>query len=96
MAAIRAEAGLEDPDHDIRIGEHDYHTVVMESEHDEGYQITAKEGDLVFWDFVTYGYGEVVAWAALEAQKMALEAWAKGICDRHACDYRIEVTANYW
>lgn len=97
MAAILAEAGVADPEmDDIAVGERKYHHCVMEESFEEGYQIAAKEGDLVFFRFVTYGYGQVVAWADLEAEKTKLEAWAVGICERHQCDYRIEVTANYW
>lgn len=95
MAAILAETNT-DADSDLKLGLYSYHHKVMESDYDEGWQIAAKEGDLLFFDLVTYGYGEQVPWEKLEAQKMELEAWAKGICERHHCTYAISVTANYW
>ena len=97
--AILEENGI-DPDDsmdpDVKIGGQDYNHFVAESDYEDDYQISCREGDLVFFDLVTYGYGEVISWANLEAQKNALEEWAKGICERHKCSYRIEVTANYW
>ena len=83
-------------DNDITIAGKDYHNQIMEDEYEEGYQISAKEGDLIFFDLVTYGYGEQISWDDLAAQKADLEAWAKDICDRHHCTYKISVTANYW
>lgn len=84
-------------DDEIQIGGEDYYHVVMESDFDaDGYQIAAKEGDLVFFDMVTYGYGEVITWEKLQAQKESLEAWAKTVCERFRCTYEIAVTANYW
>src|SRR3990167_724768 len=80
----------------VTISGEDYDALVMESDYDESLQISAKEGDLVFYDLVTYGFGEVVTCASLEAQKTALEAWAKEMSVQHACDYRIDVTANFW
>ena|SRR3990167_6087089 len=98
MRAIAAQSKTRDSDDspDIEIAGELYHARVMESGYDDGMQIGAHEGDLVFFDFVTYGYGEVITWEKLEAQKMALEAWAKAMSETHHCDYRIDVTANYW
>ena len=70
--------------------------VVMESDYNEGWQISAQEGDLLFFDLVTYGYGEFLSWNELEEKKKALEEWCKGICERHRCSYQIRVSANYW
>lgn len=94
--AILAEAGVPSEDYDIEIGGEGYHHRVMEQDYYEDSQITAKEGDIVLWDLVTYGFGERVTWAKLEAQKAALEEWAKGVCERHKCNYEIFVSANYW
>jgi hypothetical protein len=74
----------------------EYDTLVMESDYDEGWQISAKAGDLVFFDLVTYGYGETIAWDKLESQKKELEAWALETCKKHHCSYEIKITANYW
>lgn len=95
MANILSEAGI-DSDKDITIGGNSYHHLVMESDYDDGYQIHSKEGDLVFFDFVTYGYGEAILWHDLEIQKRSLEEWAQGICAKHSCSYQIRVTSNYW
>lgn len=95
MAAILAEAGVKD-DEDISIGGTKYHTLVMEDSYDQGWQISAKEADLVFFKLVTYGYGEVITWLELERLKTALEAWANKTAAKHQCDVRIDVTANYW
>jgi len=95
-AAIMTEAGIENYDDEIKIGGVGYSHFVMEEDYEEGYQIRAKKGDIVLWDLVTYGYGEVISWSALEKQKNALEVWARGACERHACSYEIFITANYW
>jgi hypothetical protein len=96
MAAILADAGIDDVDDDIKIGGVEYHHAVCEDAYDEETQITAKEGDLVFWDLVTYGYGDRISWGALASQQANLEAWAQSVCQKHACDYEIFVGANYW
>jgi hypothetical protein len=70
--------------------------VVMEEDYDEGWQVAGAEGDLVFFDMVTYGYGEFIAWGDIEAKKKILEEWCAGVCERHNCKYEIRVSANYW
>jgi hypothetical protein len=96
MRDILAAHGITDSDDDIKIADSGYHHVVMESDYEDGYQIGAKEGDLVFFDLVTYGYGETIVWEKLQSQKDQLEAWAKDIGARFKCSYEIHVTANYW
>jgi len=97
MRGILTEAGLDgESDGQISIGGTKYDHLVMESDFDESMQLSAKEGDLLFFDLVTYGYGEQIAWEALESQKNALEEWARGVCERHNCTFKISVTANYW
>lgn len=95
MSAILSETGTKDDD-DVKVGDHDYHHRVMESEYDDDWQLSAKEGDLLFFDLLTYGYGEQVLWEDLEKQKNKLEEWARGICERHHCSFTISITANYW
>lgn len=85
-----------DNDRYIKIDGVDYHHQVMEEEYDESYQISAKEGDIVLFDMVTYGYGETIEWSKLEANKNSLESWAKAVCEKHHCTYKIFITANYW
>lgn len=99
MRNILKDNGIREEDFDdgeLMIAGEDYTHAIMESDYHEGYQISAKEGDLIFFDFVTYGYGETVKWSDLEAQKRALEAWAKKMCKKFSCTYSIIVTANYW
>ena len=93
---IMAECHVEKEDDYIKIGNQDYHHEVMEEDYNEDYQISAKEGDIIIFDLVTYGYGESISWDDLSAQKQELEEWAKGICERHHCSFKINVTANYW
>jgi hypothetical protein len=95
MRDILATQNLED-DADILIGGKNYPHDVMESDYLEGYQLSAKEGDLVFFDLVTYGYGEVISWDELQMQNDSLEKWAKETCEKFHCSYEIVVTANYW
>ncbi len=85
-----------DFDDDVSIEGTDYHHKVMEEDYDNGYQISAKEGDIIFFDMITYGYGETILWDALEKKKKALELWAKNICKQHNCSFEISIGANYW
>jgi hypothetical protein len=78
------------------LGGHDYHSLIMEDSFDEGFQIAANEGDLVFFKFITYGYGDAIVWKELESVKYQLEQWAQKICKEHHCSYSIQITANYW
>ena len=93
MRLILGKDNLED---EIKIGENFYTATVMESEFDEDWQISAKEGDLVFHGHATYGYGEVISWHYLEARKKELEIWADRMCKRFNCSYVIQVTADYF
>jgi len=95
--AILADQGIkDDEDPEIKIGGTGFRIKVMEDGYDESYQIQAKEGDIALWDMITYGYGEVMEWENVEALKLALDAWAKPICEKLKCSYRIYITANYW
>lgn len=83
-------------DDTIKIGKLDYLHKIMEEDYDKGYQISSKEGDIVVFDMVTYGYGETIKWSEFEQKKIELENWAKEICKKFRCSYEIFVTANYW
>lgn len=87
-----------DPDEGgtVTIGGEDYNAIIMEDEYYEGFQVSADEGDLVFLNMVTYGYGKRISWTDLEAKKRDLEAWAEDICKKHHASYVISVTANHW
>jgi hypothetical protein len=80
----------------IKIGNYNYHTKVMENDYDDNFQISSYEGDLIFLDFVTYGFSEQIIWDKLVEQKNELELWAKDVCIRHNCTYKINITANFW
>lgn len=81
---------------ELKVGDAKYSVFVADSDYYESMQISTKEGRLLFYDMVTYGYGEKIAWSKLEQQKAALEDWAKTVCEQHHCAYEISVTANYW
>lgn len=96
LRAILAEAGVKDASDGLKIGGSDYHIDAMENDYAEDYQITADEGDIIVFDMVTYGYGKVIPWDKLVVQKVSLEKWAAGVCERHKCTAAFFVTANYW
>jgi hypothetical protein len=85
-----------DGDTEASIDGKTFYVTIMEDDYDEDYQIAADEGDIVIWDMVTYGYGEVIAWDDLASMKLAVAAWAKDVGERHHCKPRCFVTANYW
>jgi len=95
MRDILTEFAVSEDD-EIKIGENDYSHLVMEEDYDEGYQISAKKGNLVFFDFVTYGYGESISWEKLNTQMLELKIWADDVCKKFHCSYQIRVTANNW
>lgn len=98
MRDILIDNGVDVEDYidDITIGCIGYNHKVMEDSYDKNYQISAKEGDLIFFSFITYGYGESIEWDRLEAQKNDLEQWAINTCGKHNCTFKIKVTANHW
>ena len=69
---------------------------VMEDNYDDGIQIKAPEGSIVFYSFLTYGYGERITWDKAQSFKETIEKWAIGVCERHHCNYEISIGANYW
>ncbi|MFA5307833.1 MAG: hypothetical protein WC365_10350 [Candidatus Babeliales bacterium] len=88
--------GVIDEEGQIKIGSNGYMHNVMESDYYKNMQISAKEGDIIVYNAVTYGYGEVIEWDKLEEQKNELEVWAKTMCEKFHCNYKIFITANYW
>jgi len=97
--AMLAELGVADAvDPTVRIGNatYDFHLIVMEDEDDEELQVAAKEGEIVAWCCVTYGYYESIAWADLVQLIGVVDEWAKGLSGRVNCTYRISISANYW
>jgi len=80
----------------IEIGDTKYNAIIMESDYDERFQISAREGDLIFFDMITYGYGDRIAWDRLTSLHGKLQRWALETCQTHHCSYKIFVTANYW
>jgi len=81
---------------DVTIAGEKFHTHVFEDGYDEGWQIAGNEGDIAVLDLVTYGYGEKIAWDELVKRKAELEEWARQVCEKYTCSFRIYVSANYW
>ena len=81
---------------EIKIGNYKYSPIVMEEDYDECLQIKAREGDLVFYNLITYGYGETISWEDLEKAKNDLGKWGEKMCKKYNCNMKIEVSANYW
>lgn len=76
----------------LAIGSRVYHTLVMEDDYDESWQISGEEGDLIIFDLLTYGYGEEISWVQLQSIVQELDQWARD----HSLDFTLSVTANYW
>jgi hypothetical protein len=94
---ICAAEQIDEEDGSFYLGEDSYQLRVMESGYDADSQISAKEGDIVAHSLVTYGYGEAIEWADLQAKMTDLQEWTRRICQTvqiHEVHYRIG--ANYW
>jgi hypothetical protein len=78
------------------IGGRDYSIEVMESDYEDGYQISANEGDIVLHLYLTYGYGETVTWGELVPMVEALNAWADANGEKFQFSYETRIGANYW
>jgi len=76
-------------------GDH-YSVTVMESDYEDGYQISADEGQIVMHMYVTYGYGETISAEKLLRKIEALREWAESAKNSHKFSYEIRVGANYW
>lgn len=81
---------------DVKVGNTKYYMLIMESDYNEGMQIGAHEGDIVFHKHVTYDYGESILWSDLEKLKLELETWATEKSKLFNCTYEIRIGANYW
>lgn len=96
LREIRDAANAND-EGDVLINGTRYHSDIVPADgYLDAYQIDGKEGCLVFFAFVTYGYGQFIIWSELEKKKNLLQYWAQAICDRYRCTYEIVVAANYW
>ena len=93
---IMNEANATESDARIKIGSKEYNALIMEGDYHDDWQISSREGDILVFDLVTYGYGETIDWEALSKQKEELENWAQTVCKEHSCTFRISVGANYW
>jgi hypothetical protein len=93
---IRADNNLKGEWDELKIGKQEYYVIVMKDDWDESHQITAKEGNIVLHELMTYGYGESVSWDELHEAKVALDAWCDQNCHKYNCKYEIRVSANYW
>lgn len=73
-----------------------YNIVIMEDSFLDEISIETQEGDIVVYDYITYGYCEKIKWEDLTRQQSELSEWACGICDRHNCTVEFYVSANFW
>jgi hypothetical protein len=97
LRALLAELG-EEEDHDdqVKVGSNEYNLKVMESDYDEDWQISGKEGQILVFDLVTYGYGEDITWEELEKYKAELTEWATPLASKYHFTFQFSVSANYW
>lgn len=93
---ILALCGLTDDDPEVKIGDSDYSVRLMDGDYYESMQVRAPSGSIVFFETVTYGYGDVIAWDKLVAEKEALHAKLTEIAAQTKCRVEITVSANYW
>lgn len=93
---ICPEAEDKEYSHCLKIGGDDYSILIMEDNYNEDAQITAKEGDFVVYDLVTYGYGEHIGFDELSKKAKQLEEWSNEVSKKHNCKFVIKVGANYW
>lgn len=80
----------------VKIAGRDYTIDVMEDSYDDSNQISAPEGSIVARVFLTYGYGEVIAWEEVAKMQRELDEWSADMCKRFSCTHAIQITANYW
>ena len=73
-----------------------WYALLMATDYNAEYDISADAGNIVLFDFMTMGATEKQSWSYVEEQKNKLEAWAKGVCERHGGEFDIVLTANYW
>lgn len=81
---------------DIKIDGTSCNVTVMESDYDEGWQISADEGQIVLHEYLTYGYGEIVTIDDMMARVLAIKAWAEEAKETHGFTYEIRIGANFW
>jgi hypothetical protein len=96
MRSIVTDAGGDADSPKIKIGGENYTVTVMEDDYDDSHQLHAKEGDIVLHDFLTYGYGEKLAWAKVVERAAALQAWADVAREKYRCTTQVYIGANYW
>lgn len=80
----------------LKIGGINFRHKIMEDSYDDENQLSSEVGNIVLFDLVTYGYGELIEWSKLETIKNDLEKWAKTVCEKYHCTYKIFISANYW
>jgi hypothetical protein len=80
----------------LKICNKEYNIQVMENDYEKSNQIKAEESNIVVFNYITYGYGDKIIWEDVEQQKKELEEWAKLICEKFHCSYKIYISANYW
>jgi hypothetical protein len=95
--AILADAGLSADGDKLKIGEDEYHVLLMDGDYHDDFQVSAASGEIVLMDMVTYGYGDILAWDDLREQHNALAGWIEANQARYQIGTsQICVGANYW
>lgn len=72
------------------------YTLLMSTAYNEEFEVTGEPGTVIAFDYLTMGSGKKISWIYAEKEKNTLEAWAKGVCERHGGEFNIVLTANYW
>ena len=96
VAKFKAYEGDDSPYVPIGPKNGSFHMQLMESSYAEGSQIRATQGNIVFWCAFTYGYGERMPWDDVMALHKIADEWAKVQAAEFKCDYKIDISANYW
>lgn len=95
-ALLEDYAGTGMYDDYVKIADLHYKVSVMGSDYDEGYQISADEGQIVLHEYLTYGYGETVDFETVCKRAAELKEWAESAKEKHKFSYVIRIGANYW
>lgn len=69
---------------------------LRDEDYSDDMQIGAKEGDIIFHTFLTYGYGEKLDLDELHAIVSELRAWAEIQATDFNCSFAIYLSANFW
>lgn len=89
----------EDEGHlNVKIGDSDYIGIPFnkDTSYDDDSQISTSAGDIVFYTYATYDYGDTVTLDDLQAMRDEAAKWAEDICVKHHLTAVFAVGANYF